>query len=64
MERSTIQFSTLIPPLWPCIRRDTLRRTTALSTRKLKIEYSRLGEDAGVVGAIWLALENMFAVMD
>ena len=46
------------------IRRATLRRATALSTRKLKIEYSRLGEDAGVVGAIWLALEHVFTVMD
>jgi glucokinase-like ROK family protein len=46
------------------IRRATLRRATALSTRKLKIEYSRLGDDAGVVGAIWLALENMFTVAD
>ncbi len=46
------------------IRRSTLRRATALSTRKLKIEYSRLGEDAGVVGAIWLALDQVFAVGD
>lgn len=46
------------------IRRATLRRATALSTRKLKIEYSRLGDDAGVVGAIWLALEHVFTVMD
>ncbi len=42
------------------IRQATLRRATALSTRDLKIEYSKLGEDAGVNGAIWLAIENVF----
>lgn len=44
------------------IRQATLRRSTPLSTRKLRIVYSQLGEDAGVVGAIWLALENVFIV--
>lgn len=44
------------------IRQATLRRSTPLSTRKLRIEYSQLGEDAGVVGAIWLALEHVFVV--
>ncbi len=44
------------------IRQATLRRSTPLSTRKLRIEYAQLGEDAGVVGAIWLALENVFVV--
>ncbi|MFO7661072.1 MAG: ROK family transcriptional regulator [Chloroflexota bacterium] len=44
------------------IRQSTLRRATALSTRRLRIEYSRLGEDAGVFGAIWLALEHVFTV--
>ncbi len=42
------------------IRQATLKRATALSTRKLKIEYSALGDDAGVYGAIWLAIENVF----
>jgi predicted NBD/HSP70 family sugar kinase len=42
------------------IRQATLRRATALSTRDLKIDYSRLGDDAGVNGAIWLAIENVF----
>jgi glucokinase-like ROK family protein len=42
------------------IRQATLRRATALSTRNLKIEYSKLGDDAGVNGAIWLAIENVF----
>ncbi len=44
------------------VRQATLRRATSLSTRQLRIEYSRLGADAGVIGAIWLALENVFAV--
>lgn len=44
------------------IRQATLRRATALSTRRLRIEYSRLGEDAGVIGAIWLAMEHVFTV--
>jgi glucokinase-like ROK family protein len=44
------------------IRQATLRRATALSTRRLRIEYSRLGADAGVIGGIWLGLENVFSV--
>jgi glucokinase-like ROK family protein len=44
------------------IRQATLRRATALSTRRLQVQYSSLGDDAGVVGAIWLALENVFIV--
>jgi glucokinase-like ROK family protein len=43
------------------IRQFTLRRATALSTRSLLIDYSKLGDDAGVHGAIWLALENIFS---
>ncbi len=42
------------------IRQATLRRATALSTRALIIDYSELGDDAGVYGAIWLAIENVF----
>lgn len=42
-------------------RQAILNRATALSTIKLRVEYSRLGEDAGIHGAIWLALENVFA---
>ena len=48
--------------LLSAIRQATLRRATALSTRHLRIEYSPLGEDAGVIGGIWLALENVFLV--
>ena len=42
------------------IRQATLRRATALSTRALQIEYSKLKDDAGVHGAIWLAMEKVF----
>ena len=42
------------------IRQATLRRATALSTRTLRIDYSRLADDAGVHGAIWLAIESVF----
>lgn len=44
------------------IRQATLRRATALSTRRLRIEYSSLGNDAGIIGAMSLALENFFEV--
>ena len=44
------------------IRQATLRRATALSTRHLRVEYSPLGEDAGVIGGIWLVLENVFVI--
>ena len=42
------------------IRQATLNRATALSTRALKIDYSPLGEDAGVYGALCLASEHVF----
>lgn len=48
--------------LLSAIRQATLRRATALSTRHLRVEYSPLGEDAGVIGGIWLALEHVFTV--
>lgn len=44
------------------IRQATLHRATALSTRSLRIDYSKLGPDAGVHGAIWLAHENSFTL--
>jgi glucokinase-like ROK family protein len=44
------------------LRQAILKRATALSTIKLRVEYSRLGEDAGVHGAIWMALENVFTL--
>lgn len=44
------------------IRQAVLRRSTALSTRHLRIEFSPLGKDAGVIGAIWLALDHIFTL--
>lgn len=44
------------------IRQAVLRRSTALSTRHLRIEFSPLGEDSGVIGAIWLALDHVFTI--
>ncbi len=43
------------------IRQSILHRATALSTRSLWIDYSKLGADAGVYGAIWLAIEHSFS---
>lgn len=48
--------------LLSAIRQAVLRRSTALSTRHLRIEFAPLGKDAGVIGAIWLALEEVFKV--
>lgn len=48
--------------LLSAVRQATLRRATALSTRHLRVEYSPLGEDAGVIGGIWLALEHVFVI--
>ncbi len=50
--------------LLSAIRQAVLRRSTALSTRHLRIEFSPLGKDAGVMGAIWLALEHVFVVTE
>lgn len=44
------------------IRQAVLRRSTALSTTDLRIDYAQLGSDAGVVGAIQLAIENVLVV--
>jgi len=46
------------------IRQAVLRRSTALSTRALRIELSQLEDDAGVVGAIRLARDHVFVVQD
>ncbi len=48
--------------LLSAIRQATLRRATALSTRRLRIEYSQLAGDAGVIGGIWLGMENVFEI--
>jgi glucokinase-like ROK family protein len=42
------------------IRQTVLRRSTPLATRDLLIVFSEIGSDAGVVGAINLAMDNIF----
>jgi len=46
------------------IRQAVLRRSTALATRELNISYSPMSTEAGVTGAIHLALEHLFVVQD
>lgn len=48
--------------LMASLRRATLNRANPLSTRELRIEYTSLGEDAGVLGAVCLALDSLFTV--
>jgi glucokinase-like ROK family protein len=42
------------------IRQGVLRRSLALSTRHLHIDYSTMGGEAGMTGAVALALEHVF----
>ncbi|MFN8449069.1 MAG: ROK family transcriptional regulator [Anaerolineae bacterium] len=42
------------------IRRGILSRSLPLSTQHLRIDYSSIGDDAGVIGAVALALEYVF----
>lgn len=44
------------------IRQEVLRRSTALATRELVISYSPMGTEAGVTGAIHLALDHLFVI--
>jgi glucokinase-like ROK family protein len=44
------------------IRQEVLRRSTALATRELTISYSPMGAEAGVTGAIHLALDHLFVI--
>ncbi len=46
------------------IRQAVLRRSTALATRELMVSYSPMSSEAGVTGAIHLALEHLFVVQD
>ncbi len=46
------------------IKRAVLRRSLPLATTNLAISFSRTGSDAGVIGAIMLALEYLFVVKD
>jgi predicted NBD/HSP70 family sugar kinase len=54
--------SNIGPQLLSSIRQAVLRRSHPRSTEDLRIEYSSLGPDAGIMGAIFLALENVFVV--
>lgn len=44
------------------IRQAVLRRSTPLATRDLQIVFSRIGTNAGVLGAMNLAMEYLFTV--
>lgn len=46
------------------IKRAVLRRSLPLATTSLEISFSKTGQDAGVVGAITLALDHIFMVED
>jgi predicted NBD/HSP70 family sugar kinase len=44
------------------IRQAVLNRSLPLSTRDLRIVFSEKGPDAGVIGAVNLALDKVFEV--
>lgn len=46
------------------IRRAVLQRSLPLATAHLSIKFSRMGPDAGVKGAIALALDHLFVIKD
>jgi glucokinase-like ROK family protein len=46
------------------VKRAVLRRSLPLATSNLTINFSRTGPDAGVLGAVTLALEYLFVVED
>ena len=46
------------------IRRAVLHRSLPLATTHLSIKFSRMGSNVGVVGAISLALDYLFAIED
>jgi glucokinase-like ROK family protein len=46
------------------IRRAVLHRSLPLATTHLSIKFSRMGADAGVMGAISLALDYLFTIED
>lgn len=45
------------------IRQAVLQRSTALATRDLRIVFSEIGPDAGVIGAVNLAIDYMFSLL-
>ncbi len=46
------------------IRQTVLNRSTPLATRDLHIVFSEIGPDAGVIGAVNLAMDYMFSISD
>ena len=44
------------------IRQGVLNRSLPLATRDLHIVFSAIGPDAGVTGAVSLAIEHMFSI--
>lgn len=48
--------------LLAAVRQRVFQRSTSLATRDLRIEYASLGLDAGIIGAVALALEHAFVV--
>jgi predicted NBD/HSP70 family sugar kinase len=46
------------------IRRAVLHRSLPLATTHLTIKFSSMGSDAGITGAIALALDYLFAIED
>jgi predicted NBD/HSP70 family sugar kinase len=44
------------------IRKTVLNRSTPLATRDLHIVFSEIGPDAGVIGAVNLAMDYMFTL--
>jgi predicted NBD/HSP70 family sugar kinase len=52
--------SNIGPQFLSSIRQAVLRRAHPRSTEALRIEYSSLGPDAGIIGAMFLALEHVF----
>lgn len=45
------------------IRQAILNRSTPLATRNLDVVFSGIGGDAGVIGAVNLALDNLFMIV-
>jgi predicted NBD/HSP70 family sugar kinase len=46
------------------IRQTVLHRSTSLATRDLHIVFTETGPDAGVIGAVNLAMDYMFTISE
>ncbi len=53
-------ISAAAPAFLASIRRSILERSPSLATQHLRIEIATLGPEAGILGAIALALDNIF----